>query len=181
MNDLDKLAIKYGADKYGKHNYTPTYYELFKDRLDFTEKDFIYTLLEIGVGEGASLNMWREFFPVNTRIYGADNDLRRVFYQPDPKFIQVYECDQTSEKDLTELARKVSMPNIVIDDGSHKPDDQIFTCLTMMGKLLDDRVTYIIEDVAEIDIIKAFYHYDARLINCGKRYDDNLIIVRHKK
>ncbi len=172
MNDeLSKLALKYRTDKWGKHHYTPIYYELFKDRQKSVEK-----VLEFGVGEGASLRMWRDFFPGAT-IYGAEIDPKRIFKS---KSIKVYKCDQSSKKSLLALIKKTgSNIDFVIDDASHIPQHQVFTCLTLMP-LLKRGVIYIIEDVADANILEKLNGYDCKMITVGKRYDDKLIVVRNR-
>lgn len=172
IDQLTKLAIKHKTDKWGKHHYTPYYYDLFKDKQKTTKK-----IIEIGVGEGASLRMWQDFFP-NANIYGAEIDLKRIF---EDGSIKVFKCDQSSEKDLIALIKEVGSDiDFVIEDASHKPEDQIFTCLTLMPKLKRD-VIYIIEDVADVTIIEKLSVYDCEMITVGERYDDRLIIAKHKK
>lgn len=86
--------------------------------------------------------------------------------------------------DLSTLIRSTGTNlDLVIDDGSHVPQDQIGTCLTLMP-LLKKEVIYIIEDVYDQNIINSFWGYDAKLISLrgsnGKRYsDDKLIVVRN--
>jgi len=169
MNDLEKLGIKYGTDKATKHHYLDVYYDLFKDRRNEVEK-----VLEIGVGEGAGLRMFRDFFP-NAMICGADNDLMRIFTA---ERIEVIKCDQSDETDLVNLSANVGIDiDLVIDDGSHKPEDQLFTCLTLMP-LLNKNVTYVIEDVADLSIVEPISkEYSTNIVECGKRYDDRLVIV----
>src|SRR3989304_3769693 len=81
VTPLCKLALKYGTDKCPqlKHSYTPFYYQLLKDKRREIKK-----VLEMGIGffpgmpekkvffdpglkrtyhMGASLYMWRDFFP----------------------------------------------------------------------------------------------------------------------
>ena len=91
VNELDQLALKYGADKCPqiKHGYTPYYYNLLNDRRLTIKK-----VLEIGAGEGASLRMWSDFFP-NALVYGADNQDNRVFKEDR---IEVFKCDQYSKE-----------------------------------------------------------------------------------
>ncbi|MBI2593026.1 class I SAM-dependent methyltransferase [Candidatus Daviesbacteria bacterium] len=177
MNDkLSKLALKYKADKCPqiKHGYTPYYFKLLKD-MQFTVKK----VLEIGAGEGASLRMWRDFFP-NAQIYGAEIDPKRIF--TDGR-IKVIKCDQSSKKDLVNLiTRTGSDIDLVIDDGSHIPQDQVFSCLTLMPLLKKD-VIYIIEDVADPTIEKQLTGYELEipeLVHTRRKYDDRLIVVRHK-
>lgn len=146
-NELDELAIKYGTDKAPqiRHTYTPFYYDLLKERRLNIKK-----VLEIGAGEGASLRMWRDFFP-NAQIYSADNVDSRIFKEDR---IEVFKCDQSSEQDLRDLIAKTGSDiDLVVDDGSHIPEHQVFTCLTLMP-LLQKKVIYVIEDVTEPEIIK---------------------------
>lgn len=169
MDRLTQLAVKYGTDKHGKHNYIPHYNKLFKE-LD------VKKLLEIGVGEGKGLMMFEEFLP-NTKIYGAEIEENRCF---EDGRIKVVQCDQTSREDLVKLVDETGFNvDLVIDDGSHKLEDQIFTCRTLMT-LFNMETVYVIEDVAHTNIVKAFDDYDCELIECGDRYDDRLLIVRNK-
>ncbi len=80
MTKLCELAEKYGCDKCPQvgHPYTPHYYELLK------YKD-IKKVLELGIGsretmqwtpdnyqKGASLKMWRDFFPDKLSEYDVE-------------------------------------------------------------------------------------------------------------
>lgn len=170
QDELTKLAIKYGTDKWGKHHYTPVYWDLFNKRRSDIKK-----ILEIGVGEGPSLRMWRDFFP-NAQVYGAEIDEKRIF--KDDR-IEVFKCDQASKSDLESLIKKTGSDiDIVIEDGSHIPFHQIFSCLTLMPLIKNDAV-YIIEDVASPEILTQLEGYFCKMITVGKRYDDRLIIVKN--
>jgi len=172
LDDLTLLAIKYGTDKWGKHNYTPAYYDLFKD-----SKQYVKKLLEIGVAEGAGVRMFRDFFP-KAMIYGAEIDEERCITE---NRIEVFRCDQSKEEDVCKLLLKTGFDlDIVIDDGSHKPKDQVITALTILP-LLKKESLYIIEDVSDKSIEIAFDNYDYKWIECGKRYDDRLLVIRHKQ
>lgn len=181
MNDLEKLAVKYGTDKYGKHHYTDVYYDLFKDKRETVKK-----VLEIGIAEGASLKMWRDFFP-NALIYGADNDKERVENLQGEDQIYVFKCDQSKENDLLNMLDDILPgPNdldLIVDDGSHKPEDQISTCLTLLktNALRYGNTLYVIEDVADENVarelIKGLPGFYVNVKKVGKRYDDRLLIV----
>ena len=85
--ELCEIAFKYGADKCPQigHMYTPFYYEFLKDKRQSFKK-----VVEFGVGNkryyraipnyfiGASLRMWRDFFP-NSQVYGADIAKESIF------------------------------------------------------------------------------------------------------
>lgn len=173
LNDLDKLAQKYGADKWGKHHYTPVYYDLFKDRRNEVKK-----ILEIGVAEGASLFMWRDFFP-NARINGADNDFKRVIALANKEPIRVYPCDQSNYKDLDDLLKETGTDiDLFVDDGSHIPSHQARTCLHVFPQLKKGAI-YIIEDIANESIMVDFpSDWNCKLLRVGSRYDDRLIICQ---
>ena len=169
MDTLTKLAIKYKTDKWGKHHYTPYYYNLFKDWRESVKK-----VVEIGAGEGASLRMWRDFFP-NALIYGGEVDEGRVFKEDR---IEVFKCDQADTLDLMDLIVKTGHDiDLFVDDGSHKPEDQVFTLNNIMPNLHKGTI-YIIEDVSDPSIMKEIDVYKPEMVEIGKRYDDRLIIVR---
>jgi hypothetical protein len=188
IDKLSKLAYKYMTDKCPqiKHPFTPVYFELLKDKRKSIKK-----VLEIGVGyektalpwrpyrTGASLLMWRDFFP-NALIYGADNDPKAIY---NGKRIKSFLCNQSKKEDLTKLIKKVGSDiDLLIDDGSHKLKDQIFTCLTLMPMIKKD-VIYIIEDVKyPKKISSALKRYDCWIPNLKRQFkDDNVVVVRNKQ
>lgn len=184
---LSELAFKYQSDKCPqiRHPYTPFYYKILKDKQESTKK-----VLEIGVGykemekernyrTGASLLMWRDFFP-NAQIYGIDIREDALY---NGKRIKSFIFDQAKKEDLENLIKNIGSDiDLILDDGSHITNDQIFSCLTLMP-LVKKNVIYIIEDVKEPDIIlKALsIKYECSLPKLKRRFtDDNLIIVTNK-
>ena len=174
MDKLTKLAIKYGTDKWGKHHYTPVYYNMFKNN---AKRRKVKKVLEIGVAEGAGLRMFKDFF-TNAMIYGAEIDEKRIFKEDR---IEVIKCDQSSSWDLINLFSITGLDmDLIVDDGSHKPKDQVYTCLSTMDNLKSSCI-YVIEDVADLSILKPIRKYhDAKAVKVGKRYDDRLVIVRKR-
>ena len=179
MNDIKKLGLKYGTDKVTKHNYDIVYHDLFKDKRETIKK-----VLEIGAGEGLGLRMFRDYFP-NAMIYGGEIEKERCFKEDR---IEVYECDQSKKKDLEKLLEKTGTDlDIIIDDGSHEPFDQMSTCINIISMLTSDFI-YVIEDVADDDLIKRLGQeivigkkkFYADEIKLGERYDDRVIIIRPK-
>jgi hypothetical protein len=194
--ELCKLAYKYGTDKCPKlkHPYTPYYYEMFKDK-----KESIKKVLEMGVGNykdmrhvdtiydpglkrtyhrGASLYMWRDFFP-NAHIYGADIVPEALFGD---ERISTFYCDETKEEDIKNLIKETGSDiDIFIDDGSHKFHEQIFLCKTIMPLLKKD-VIYVIEDVTKPErVIPSLSEYDVLMPHLpGRTRRDRLLILRNK-
>ncbi len=161
ITELCEIAYKYGTDKCPqiKHGYTPVYYEMFKDIRNSVKKVFemgigyYKTMAEVAViydrglkrfyQKGASLKMWRDFFP-NARIYGADIAPETMFRS---HRINTYVCDERKKEDLEALVKKTGSDiDIFIDDGSHKWQDQAFLAKTILPMLKKD-IIYIIEDV----------------------------------
>lgn len=174
MDDLTTLAIKYGTDKWSsKHHYTPVYHEMFKDR-----RNEIQDVLEIGPAEGAGLFMFRDYFP-NANIYGFEIDEKRTNKLNKNDRIKVYQGDASNFWDYYVLYPKVLKElDIIIDDGSHNPIDQIYAMQSIMPHLKKG-ATYIIEDVADDDVINILSHkYYFEVKRVGERYDDRLIICR---
>lgn len=182
MTELCDIAFKYGTDKcpQTKHHFTEFYYEMFRDRRKEIKK-----VVEIGIGclaprfiKGASLYMWRDFFP-KAKIYGVD--IRSDLMIHGEKRIETFCYDQTVKSDLKELIMIIGGDiDIFIDDGAHEPETQAFTCRTVMP-LLDDPF-YFIEDAAYLDPAKQLPEYSYKsLIRSGRKYkDDRLILIRKR-
>lgn len=194
--ELCKLAYKYGTDKCPriKHSYTPFYFEIFKDRRESVKK-----VLELGIGlyrgwhklkrlpasefkqynkSGASLYMWRDFFP-SAKIYGADNRTDTLF---EDERIKTYLCDERIKEDLIKLVKKTGSDiDIVVDDASHQLIDQIRTCRILMP-MLNKGVTYIIEDVAWTrKVVPALKGYDCQVPAISRLgANDQIVVVKHK-
>ena len=142
IGELTILANKYGSDKgtvYGdKHNFTEIYEKYFKP---FKNKTI--NILEIGVNDGSSLNMWYEYFP-NAKIYGLDIDDKSIYSN------DRVECgiiDQSKKEHLEEYVKNTDLSfDIIIDDGSHHMSDQQLTFGFLFPLLKSDGI-YIIEDL----------------------------------
>jgi len=141
--DLSSLARHFGTDKWGAHRYAPHYEHHF---LPFKSQSF--TLFEIGIGGysragqgGASLRMWKAFFP-NAQIIGLDIE-DKSFVEEDR--IKAYKGSQTSEPLLRTIVDSAENLQIVIDDGSHR-SDHIRRTFGILFPLLPDGGLYAIED-----------------------------------
>jgi demethylmacrocin O-methyltransferase len=172
MDTLTELAIKYKADKWGKHNYTPYYYKMFQNK---SKRRAVKKVVEIGSGEGASLFMWQDFFK-NAMIYSPEIEDWRLF---EKDRIKVIKCDQANQDDLYRVLKVTGTDiDLWVDDGSHKPEDQLYTFFQVFP-ILKPGATYVIEDIADESIFaKIPLSWKPELIVCGKRYDDKLIVCR---
>ena len=103
--------------------------------------------LEIGVGRGNSLFMWKKFF-VNANIYGIEIDKTYLEYSKNKlENIEIFIGDQSNEKFLKKVCKKVEDDfDIIIDDGSHITGHQVITFEYLFKKLNPGGV-YVIEDI----------------------------------
>jgi SAM-dependent methyltransferase len=74
-------------------------------------------LIEIGCGEGGSLQMWKRFLGPHARIVGVDIDPRCLAFIEDQ--IEIRIGDQSDDEFLRKIIDEFGAPDIVIDDGSH--------------------------------------------------------------
>ena len=126
-----------GTDKVTHHGYERFYYD-FLNRSKISNQ-----ILEIGYGEGKSIKFWKRIFP-NSFLNIVDLDRSEI-----GNGFQVYQCDQSSLKDLKKIEKELKSKSIdlIIDDGSHIPEHIILTFNLFFRSLLNENCTYIIEDI----------------------------------
>lgn len=101
-------------------------------------------LLEIGVHQGGSLEMWREYFGPGAQIVGIDVDPRCRQFEDDG--IRVLTGDQADRAFLADVRRQYPRVDILIDDGGHTMAQQITTFEEMYAHVQPNGV-YLCEDV----------------------------------
>ena len=99
-------------------------------------RDQAFDLLQIGVGTGASLRTWREWFPA-ARLVGLDP--RRIVLDPAIADCTIVQGTQTDLGALQPLLRDYRF-RLIVDDGSHHPDDQVQTFQLLFPWLAADSV-----------------------------------------
>lgn len=142
--DLTALAKHFKTDKWGNHYYTPHYQRHFEHL-----REQPIRLLEIGIGGyarerdgGASLRMWKHFFP-NGQIVGLDIQDKSFVEE---ERIKVYQGDQSDPDLLTRIHEESGPFDIIIDDGSHRVFHVLPSFETLFPLLKDDGI-YAIEDI----------------------------------
>lgn len=130
--NVSYLSIKYDS-----------YFDAYEELLaKYRGKEI--TLVEIGVFNGGSLFMWREFLGPSARVIGVD-------LNPDAKIwekhgFEVYIGDQADERFLRDLFQNVGPVDVVIDDGGHTNLQQIATTHIAVTHIRDGGLL-IVEDV----------------------------------
>lgn len=139
---LKELGLKYGTDKATTNSDYIGWYENHFHTLRHRK----ITLLEIGVGEGASLKMWEEYFDhPKTEIWGLDNNLNCLKYNSGKVFVLI--GDQNNIQEFVRMNNKfLSEIDIVIDDGSHLMSHQIQTFTWLFPKIKETGI-YVVEDL----------------------------------
>ncbi|BEI38351.1 hypothetical protein PHIN8_02950 [Polynucleobacter sp. HIN8] len=102
------------------------------------------TFLEVGVFNGGSLNMWKEYFGSKARIIGVD--LNPVALKLIDQGFEIYIGDQESKSFWLDLKSRIGKVDIILDDGGHKNLQQAVT-LYYGADLVSDGGLVVIEDV----------------------------------
>jgi cephalosporin hydroxylase len=140
---LEQLAVKYNTDKAKFcHNYCEVYDTLFRHI-----RNDVKLLLELGISEGASIKMWRDYMP-NAWIHGTDIvDYPDILLRDFGSNITCHNCDQTDRVKMKQMAESVGGQfDIIIDDASHAMND-ILISLDVLFPYLKEGGLYIIEDI----------------------------------
>jgi hypothetical protein len=134
MNKLTEIGLQTRTDKADSHRFTEFYY-------DYCVKYTSPKLLEVGVSDGCSLNMWSQFYPTG-EIVGMDIDIstfmsgQRIPYDATLREVKignitVYSGDQENKDDLLKSLNYHKEYDIIIDDGGHTMKQQQITLGTL--------------------------------------------------
>ncbi|WP_211222354.1 class I SAM-dependent methyltransferase [Actinokineospora enzanensis] len=141
---LGELSVRYGSDKWASFHWYTRHYENYLAPF----RDRPIRLLEIGIGGygrelgGASLRMWRRWFP-RGRIVGMDVVDKTALTAPR---VTVVVGDQSDPGTLLAVAREHGPFDVVIDDGSHLNAHVHSTFATLFPHVRDGGV-YVVEDL----------------------------------
>ncbi len=142
---LSWVASVYGSDKgVTAHQYVDLYEDLLAPyRRTYTR------VLEIGIYKGASLLMWRDFFP-NAEVFGLDIETVEV---PGPRITTLH-GDQ-SDPDVLARLRSLGPFDLIVDDGSHKAE-HILASFAGLFDSVKPGGFYVIEDMQTAYIAKGY-------------------------
>lgn len=139
FNELSVLAHRYATDKGPRDHY---YTELY-DRLFLPVKNSVRKVCEIGIAEGRSLKMWRQYFR-KAMIYGIDiNDSSKF----NSDTVKTFIADQADRNQLKKFIDTLGGGfDIILDDGGHSMEQQQVS-FAYLFKYVKPGGYYIIEDV----------------------------------
>ena len=119
--------------------YFQTYEEMFSK---YVGKKI--TFVEIGVLQGGSLFMWREYFGKDARIIGID--LHPNAKELEKHGFEIYVGSQSDKNFWRNFYSKVGKIDILLDDGGHVNNQQIITLSEAVHNINDNGIV-VIEDV----------------------------------
>lgn len=132
FNTVEKYSAKWN-----------NYFDIYDRYLQkFVGKD--PNVLEIGISQGGSLEIWSRFFE-NGQIYGIDIDSKCLDFKYQQNNIHISLGDQSDPKFWDFYLKDKGLFDVVIDDGSHINEHQILTLLKVFPHLKNGGV-FIVED-----------------------------------
>jgi predicted O-methyltransferase YrrM len=141
-------------------------------------------VLEIGVQGGICLLLWEQYFTNAKTVVGLDIDTSRVQQKVHQQSIstgkiKILEGDATNPQTIADLNDTY---DVVVDDGSHRLNDQL-SSFKLLESRLNPGAIYIIEDIQneqEAEFLKNSIPSSeiVDLRGVKGRYDDLLLIYR---
>ena len=177
INDLSlkQICSIYSTDKNNYHCYVDEVYEDLFKYIRYSTKKF----LEIGIDNGASAMMWREYF-ANAGIMAIDNKVCPQVL--DRERIQSFVADAYTYSALEQLPNDF---DIIIDDGSHTLEDMSFVVVEYIKKINKSGLL-ILEDIQDFNwtnilksLVPSSFKVEVRdLRKIRGRYDDIIMVIK---
>lgn len=140
MGLLNDIGLKFNTDKSSRfHNYLDFY------EMELPDRSFDGRLLEIGIMDGYSMQMWREYYPDAAEIIGLDIMPKDHLDVPGVTMLQMNATDVVAMKMLGDF-------DIVVDDGSHMSLEQQQAFFWFYYNQLNAGGYYVIEDLWTSDM-----------------------------
>lgn len=121
MNDLKKIFENNTGSLINKWVHYFDIYDEYFQKYRGTEVVF----LEIGIFQGGSLQMWKEYFGPKAKIYAIDINPNCKKFEDEQ--VKVFIGDQEDKKFLEEVKKNIPPIDILLDDGGHTMQQQINT------------------------------------------------------
>jgi predicted O-methyltransferase YrrM len=133
VSELCEIGKKYDTDKSSQRINVTNYrhchpYTLFYDGLFKNKKDKNLKIAELGILDGGSLLMWKDYFP-NAEIYGFeynDNLINNFKHNFNNDRITLSSIDVTNKCTIIKAFSELNiLYDIIIEDTTHQFEDQI--------------------------------------------------------
>ena len=140
MNDLER----YFTENTGRLIHKWKHYFAIYDRHFSRFRDTDVHVAEIGISQGGSLQMWKQYFGPKAKIFGVD--INPYCKKLEEEGIEIFIGDQEDRTFLKSLTQKIPKIDILIDDGGHSMKQQIATYEELFSHI-DENGIYLCEDV----------------------------------
>lgn len=100
-------------------------------------------ILEIGIFQGGSLKLWKEYFGPKAQIFAVDVNPDCKKYEEEG--VTIFIGSQSDRNFLKKIKETIPPLDILIDDGGHMMDQQIVTFEEMYSHIKEDGI-YLCED-----------------------------------
>ena len=139
-NDLFKFCMEKDHRLITKWlHYFPIYEKWFSK---FRNTDVVF--VEVGVFQGGSAQMWKEYFGKKAKIIGIDIDERCKNFEEDQITIEI--GSQEDRNFWANFKQKYPRVDILLDDGGHTMNQQAVTFEEMFPHIENTRGIYMCED-----------------------------------
>jgi hypothetical protein len=140
MNDLEKHFMENTGRLIDKWHH---YFEIY-DRHFSRFRGIDVNIVEFGVYQGGSLQMWKQYFGPKAKIYGID--INPHCKNLEEEQIEILIGDQDNRTFLKSLTEKIPKIDILIDDGGHRMRQQRNT-YEVLFPYIDKNGVYLCEDL----------------------------------
>ncbi len=166
--ELCDLGVQYPTDKspYTKNLHRHPYTAIY-DLLFFPLKNKKITFAELGIYENQSIKCWREYFK-NANIFAFDNDQKLIDNALEDNITNTSYAfmDVSSSQSIQNALKNVGVKfDVILDDSSHKFDDQIniihhsYSFIKPGGMLIIEDIFRRVPDQRYIDAIGMYEKY----------------------
>lgn len=138
-NDLEK----YFYNNKGRLIYKWLHYFEIYDRYFSKYRNKEVVIVEIGIFQGGSLQMWKNYFGPKVKVYGIDIDPRCKEFEEEN--IEIFIGSQSDPEFLEKFKKSIPKIDILLDDGGHTMNQMKTSFLHLFDHIKDDGI-YMIED-----------------------------------
>ena len=115
------------------------------------------TFVEIGILDGGSLFMWREFLGKNARIIGIELNPEAIKWREHG--FEIFIGDQSDPQFWIDFFLEVGDIHVLLDDGGHRNDQQIVTVKSALPHVLDGGLIVVEDTQTSFMKFESFHRY----------------------
>jgi len=111
------------------------------------DKGHVVNLLEIGVQDGGSIEVWSIYFGNLLRYTGLDINPKCKRWEDPDRYIHIESGSQTNDTLIRDICTKFGPFDLVVDDGGHMTEQIIISLRALWPACMKDKSVYAIEDL----------------------------------